>query len=360
MSTEAEFQRQIIKAVRTQLIPRVQQRTARLILGRPPLHVPPEIIVTPENIAPLLKNRIRSSYNELSSWPSMGLHTSRFPLMIYVLEGEADFRVGVTEENTPPKQRPESCGCYVISLPRDTFFLIPPGVPYSDASRPHWERPQLENAHSHLLWFNLLPAGASLHTCSTLGKEHSLSPSLFVGDPDLLQLSDALTDELQSGAPHNHAIATSYLEILLLRIERGFAKRQVLSVVEKTRLFSGQSTSPLTETSTHEVIVHRACQYIEANLNEPLNLKGIAAHVYVSATHLNRLFQSEMKTTVMEFVIARRMQSAKSLLQDTNFPIRHISSYVGYPHVAHFSRLFKQRTGVSPAHFRREHRFKSQ
>lgn len=354
---QPEFQQRIIKAFREQVMPKVREGNAHLAFGRPPLQAPAGIEITSEATPLLAKNRKRQSYIQTSSWPEVGLHMSRYPLIIYVLDGEADFRIGVTKDMAAAIGQDDLSGSYVVSMPRDTLLLIPQGVPYSDASRPHWERPHLEQARSQLLWVHLLPAGTSLHTCTTEGLSHILSPSLFVGDSDLLQLTNSLTDEWQRRSRHSLTIATRFLEILLLRIDRGFAQRQVLTPEEKARLFSGQGDIPGERKSSQEAIVNRACQYIQTNLNKPLSLQQIASHAYVSATHLNRLFNLELGMTAMEFVTRQRLELAESLLQDTNFPIRHISSYVGYPQVTHFSRSFKQHLGVSPAYYRRGRRW---
>ncbi|PJB62234.1 MAG: hypothetical protein CO095_18995, partial [Armatimonadetes bacterium CG_4_9_14_3_um_filter_58_7] len=68
----------------------------------------------------------------MSRWPKLGLVAMRFIQMGYVLEGEADLWIGNQ----------------ILTLPTGTLLIIPPGVPHSDGSLPHWERPKPESAFS--------------------------------------------------------------------------------------------------------------------------------------------------------------------------------------------------------------------
>ena len=54
----------------------------------------------------------------------------------------------------------------------------------------------------------------------------------------------------------------------------------------------------------------------------------------------------------MEYVQTLRIEEAKHLLETTADPTDGIAARVGYEDPAFFRRLFKRRTGVTPARYR--------
>lgn len=70
----------------------------------------------------------------------------------------------------------------------------------------------------------------------------------------------------------------------------------------------------------------------------------------------DRTFKRRFKTATgyapVDYVQALRIEEAKQLLETTGAPIDHIAHTVGYEDPAFFRRLFKRRTGVTPARYR--------
>ena len=98
--------------------------------------------------------------------------------------------------------------------------------------------------------------------------------------------------------------------------------------------------------------VQRVIQYIHAHLGEDLNLKQLAAQVYLSPSHLIRLFREETQHSPHEYIVLLRMDRAKYLLKTTSIPIKAIAFEVGYRSEASFSGAFTDRIGISPWKFR--------
>ena len=46
------------------------------------------------------------------------------------------------------------------------------------------------------------------------------------------------------------------------------------------------------------------------------------------------------------------MRQAKKLLMDTRLTVREVAVRVGYPDPFHFSRIFRNAVGISPAQYR--------
>jgi len=101
-------------------------------------------------------------------------------------------------------------------------------------------------------------------------------------------------------------------------------------------------------------LVNLAIQYIEENYGKDISLSQVAQALYVSASYLSKVFSAEMQTTFSHFLQTHRMDVAKNLLRTTNQKIYDVASQVGYSDVVHFSKSFKQITGLSPSQYRNQ------
>jgi AraC-like DNA-binding protein len=340
--------RAVANVLRTQVLPRVASENMPLILAFPP-SVAPGSHTTPR-VAPLLRTiRKASDYITAAQWVEEGFNSARYPILVWVAEGEADFRIGVTRRMVLQNRGLSSKhGYYMATLPLHSLFVVPPDTPISDASRPHWERPHLSQARSRLLWFHLAPAGVSLHTCTTLGEDHKSSYALFCDEARLLPLAEGLVGELQNRVTHSKALAQHYLAAFFLHLHRALSDSR--APAEAGRALPAEQHR-LVAASTP---VQRACRYIETTLSQKISVSQIAARAYISPTQLNRLFRSELKASVGEYLAQRRQEQARTLLQSTNLPISHIGTLCGYPNPEYFNQMFRRHNGCSPGAFRRQ------
>lgn len=90
-------------------------------------------------------------------------------------------------------------------------------------------------------------------------------------------------------------------------------------------------------------------EYIEDNLDARLTLAQMAAVVHLSAYHFARQF----RTAMGQYVIARRVERAKELLQrDRELSLAEIAASTGFSDQSQFSHHFKRLIGVTPGRFR--------
>ncbi|QCO96727.1 AraC family transcriptional regulator [Arthrobacter sp. 24S4-2] len=88
----------------------------------------------------------------------------------------------------------------------------------------------------------------------------------------------------------------------------------------------------------------------------PLGAGQQAARLGLTPQGLREIVQAAAGVGPKEFVLQLRTSRAQSLLADTDFPIERVARLTGYDDGAYFSRLFSQRVGLSPSHFRLQHR----
>jgi AraC family transcriptional regulator len=96
----------------------------------------------------------------------------------------------------------------------------------------------------------------------------------------------------------------------------------------------------------------QARDLLHARFNDPLNLLDIASVVGVHPTHLARTFKKHYRITVGEYLRRLRLDWATRQLSETEASIAEIASAAGFYDQSHFSHLFKQHTGFTPAEFR--------
>lgn len=96
-----------------------------------------------------------------------------------------------------------------------------------------------------------------------------------------------------------------------------------------------------------------AVLYIEGHYGDSITLSDISANAGINHTTLTALMKEELGCTAIEYLMQYRITIAKKQLSFTDVPIKDIANMVGFKTVQHFSRIFKQHTGTSPAEFRK-------
>ena len=82
-----------------------------------------------------------------------------------------------------------------------------------------------------------------------------------------------------------------------------------------------------------------------------LTVSYLATLCGMSEVYFRRLFRGLYGVSPKEYIIARRMEYAKTLLRSESFSVAEIASLCGYAEPCHFSREFVRRMGVSPSRF---------
>lgn len=98
--------------------------------------------------------------------------------------------------------------------------------------------------------------------------------------------------------------------------------------------------------------VRRICDFIEARLAEDIHLKDLAAIACQSEDHFIRAFRLTVGCTPYQYLLARRVQRARSLLDDTSFSISDVAGRAGFKSSCYFSATFRRYVGMSPRAYR--------
>jgi AraC-like DNA-binding protein len=107
--------------------------------------------------------------------------------------------------------------------------------------------------------------------------------------------------------------------------------------------------------TAHDALRAAVRGFVEDHLADPqLGPAMIAAHLFLSVRRLHEVFQGE-EHTLSAWIRHRRLERCRQALLDpahAHRPVSRIGAAWGFPDAAHFSRIFKQEFGVSPAQYR--------
>jgi len=101
-------------------------------------------------------------------------------------------------------------------------------------------------------------------------------------------------------------------------------------------------------------VPHQMRKYIDSHIYEVLTLEGLAVRFGYAKMHLIRLFRAEFSITPMQYILQRRMETAKQLLSGTVMPIGEIAGLLQYASAQHFTAAFRRHTGTTPSAYRAE------
>lgn len=93
-------------------------------------------------------------------------------------------------------------------------------------------------------------------------------------------------------------------------------------------------------------------QWMLENLDKTLTLKQVASHAAMSTRSLSRRFRERTGTTPLRWLIDRRLQRARELLETTGLPIEQIAERVGFGSVEVLRHHFARHVGTSPRDYR--------
>ncbi|WP_028611456.1 helix-turn-helix domain-containing protein [Paenibacillus harenae] len=231
---------------------------------------------------------------------------SKITVFGFVLSGQGRVQVG-----TP-----------VYTARQGDVFILPAGCYHEVASDPdHKEQ-------WSYIWLNI-----SGNWILKLLEAYHLLPHTVISSREL----EFLFNEAIKGAKEKSVEEmNSELQIIVMRI--------IVSLFETLRK-RGESL-----TST----VYAIKQCLDNAILHPFDSGQLSAQIGISKKQMNRLFKREVGTTVYNYVISKKIESAKLMLLNTQLTVSDIGYKLGYVDPHYFSNLFHSKTGVRPSAFRKQ------
>jgi len=92
--------------------------------------------------------------------------------------------------------------------------------------------------------------------------------------------------------------------------------------------------------------------YVHAHVSECISIDSLAELAELSAFHFSRVFKQATGITPLQFVTRERMLQAQQLIRETSRSLIEIALEVGYTSPSHFAQVFRRTVGMAPTEFR--------
>ena len=89
------------------------------------------------------------------------------------------------------------------------------------------------------------------------------------------------------------------------------------------------------------------------HIEERISRENISKHVNFSVDYISKLFKKETGTSLSEFIMEKKVERARKLIEEGEDSIGNIAVRLGYNSFSYFSEVFRKNTGVLPSEYKR-------
>lgn len=85
---------------------------------------------------------------------------------------------------------------------------------------------------------------------------------------------------------------------------------------------------------------------------EVVDMERLAASLHMSYAHFRRLFKQQTGLSPYQYHLQLRIHRAREMLHGTTLSVRQVAARLNFQTSYHFSKIFKKKTGMSPSQWR--------
>ncbi len=111
-----------------------------------------------------------------------------------------------------------------------------------------------------------------------------------------------------------------------------------------------------TSTTEHMTLAKQIADFLNADVTRPLSLEMLCDEFHYSKNYIINQFKTEYGMTPITYINELRLHKAMHLMEKTSTPVERIILDSGFATYAHFYRLFRRETGLSPVEWRKRKR----
>ena len=175
---------------------------------------------------------------------------------------------------------------------------------------------------------------------------------LTLTDPQIQMFSDIIEKAIKcfvTRGPNS--------EVLGMILKEGDRKYELQKIKKQLEFLLIDIHKNLTETDekkqTKSEEFEKAADFLKSKIREPLTRDEIAAGCSMSVSKLKILFRENCGTGPINYFIDLKLKEAKRLIKESTLNFTEIAELLGFNSLHYFSRLFKERVGMTPSEYAR-------
>jgi AraC family transcriptional regulator len=201
---------------------------------------------------------------------------------------------------------------------------------------------------------DVMPAGFDPQTVQCLGEAtrvvcitmpaprlHGAPPEFGLIDDHVVDLCRRLIRQAELGQPYGSAYVEALTHTLSTYLEGRLGRR--------SESHAREPRAPRLSQSDRD----RVHSYVQENLDREVTIRELAEVTGYSIDHFGKLFKKTFGVPPYHFLLDCRVDAARQHLTQGVLPLAEIALRCGFATQAHFTAIFKLRTGVTPGEFRR-------
>jgi LacI family transcriptional regulator len=212
-------------------------------------------------------------------------------------------------------------------------------------------------------WIQELPKPIGIMACNDIRGQQVLNACRAVGVavPDEVAVIGVDNDEVlcELSDPPLSSVAANTERIgyeaaaLLDRMMAGSPPPAEPIVIGPLAIVTRRSTDVLAIEDRH---IAAAVRFIRERACDGIDVGDLLRAVPLSRSALERRFTKVLNRSPKEEILRVRLNRAKQLLSETDFPLSLVAEKIGLGHCEYLSVIFKRKTGLTPAQFRAQSR----
>jgi len=128
----------------------------------------------------------------------------------------------------------------------------------------------------------------------------------------------------------------------------------IANALERPHTPFGSSNASEDADRSDDPLVTEALRIIWNNSHQRVSVNMIAKQVQVTRRTLERHFKKHLGRTLLQELVACRIQRAKRLLKETHVPIKYVAYAAGFSSLPNLCKVFRREVGTTPGSFRED------
>lgn len=284
------------------------------------------------------KQRSRGNTTSLinARWPKDGLCSTTVPTLCFVVAGSVAL----------------SLGDYAVHCSSGQAVLMPAGTPHPDGTLLCLDETRMNNNYCSMLSLMPWKGGVDCWINHTQHGQHQSHRNpgehCHVLHPNTSFYLESLAEAATARLPEHQLHCTGLLSALIAILVREIQQQRAFHPVGQ-----GENSVYSAAQTSGQSPIKRAQSYIDSHLHESLTIDRVAGHLYMSRAYFTRQFRQVTGKSFLEYVTQCRLEQAKVLLVNTNWPIEKISVNIGIS-PKRLRNLFSQYEQQTPTAFRQQ------